>query len=382
MKMTPSLKVAGLALCVIFISFEHAYGLQIGPLLSTCIDACERGCAAIRTVQASRIAGDGGDNGDGNGDVGLKFELKDTDDPRSALTEADSAAQLEIVASLRLTWDNTNKDSSNMFRIVGEEDDNTDENAIMAFINNKNNKPLKKTIFDDELGEGTPDIDPSSITVFVDPLDGTREFVEGRLENCQVLVGIAIDGEAVAGAIGIPFPSGDLSTEPTIIYGIADYGTGIIGTPLARGPFPLDKHIDGIKYPRPHHATGDSSAPVMEACRQKAISRFGGSNVIYGGAGNKILAAALGEVSCSIQHKIGGAWDLCAPEAILKAMGGKMTDLFGEEIEIYKNDAPARCNERGYLATPPGSEELFHEALAAAVTSLPEVQQYKEEVNS
>jgi len=238
---------------------------------------------------------------------------------------------------------------------------------------------LEKSLFDDDIGE-TPEINLSDVTVFVDPLDGTREFVEGRLENCQVLVGIAIDGESVAGAIGIPFPDGDLSTDPTIVYGLADMGAGVLGTTLARGPFPLDRHIDGIKYPRPHHATGDSEDKVMEACRAAAIKRFGGSNVIYGGAGNKILAAALGEVACSIQHKVGGAWDLCAPEAVLKAMGGEMTDLFGEQIDVYRKDSPARGNEKGYLATPPGSEEFFHKALVAAVNTLPEVQQYRQEI--
>ena len=134
------------------------------------------------------------------------------------------------------------------------------------------------------------------------------------------------------------------------------------------------------RSPRPHHATGDYKGEIMEACRRGAIEGLGGSIVTYGGAGNKILAAALGEVTCSIQHRIGGAWDLCAPEAILKAMGGKMTDLFGEELAIYRDDAPPHCNERGYLATPPGSGEGFHEALAAKMMSLPEVQKYKEEV--
>lgn len=171
------------------------------------------------------------------------------------------------------------------------------------------------------------DIDASRITIFVDPLDGTREFVEGRLDNCQVLVGIAIDGEAVAGAIGIPFPShgsGTNSTsteheddnreESTIIYGLDGMGTGVKGATLTRGPFPLQRNIDGVKYPRPHHATGDSTDAVMVACRKRAIERFGGSTVIYGGAGNKILAAALGEVACSIQHKVGGPVCCCAIE--------------------------------------------------------------------
>ena len=43
------------------------------------------------------------------------------------------------------------------------------------------------------------------VTVFVDPLDGTREFVEGRLEAVTSLVGIAVGGRAVGGAIGLPF---------------------------------------------------------------------------------------------------------------------------------------------------------------------------------
>ena len=46
------------------------------------------------------------------------------------------------------------------------------------------------------------------VCVFVDPVDGTREFVEGRLENCQCLIGISVNGRAVAGAIGLPFPKG------------------------------------------------------------------------------------------------------------------------------------------------------------------------------
>jgi 3'-phosphoadenosine 5'-phosphosulfate (PAPS) 3'-phosphatase len=338
----------------------QASGLQIGPLLSTCVDACQRGCHEIRTVQAARISSGS-----------LKVELKDSEDPRSALTEADAAAQRAIVGALRAEW-------GDELRIVGEEDEDEEFKAALA---NTDFKPLRRDMFDDDIGE-TMDIDPSEIVLFVDPLDGTREFVEDRLDSCQVLIGVAIGGEAVAGAIGIPFPAGDLSTESTIIYGFADVGSGVVGEILTRGPYPLVRNIDGVKYPRPHHATGDSTDEVMVACRKGAIKRFGGSNVIYGGAGNKILAAALGEVACSIQHKVGGPWDLCAPEAILKAMGGKMTDLFGEEIAIYKSDAPPRCNERGYLATPPGSARLFHESLAARMLGLPEVQKYRDEVEN
>jgi len=315
-------------------------------------------------VQSSRESGS-------SNEFDLSVKMKDDQDPRSVLTEADTAAQNIIIGSLRSEW-------GDGLSIVGEEDDHDDDSAS-SLLDKTVFEALKKDMFDDDIGE-TPDINLADVTVFVDPLDGTREFVEGRLENCQVLVGIAIDGESVAGAIGIPFPDGDLNTDSTIVYGLADMGAGVLGTPLTRGPFPLDRNIDGIKYPRPHHATGDSKDEVMEACRTAAIKSFRGSNVIYGGAGNKILAAALGEVACSIQHKVGGAWDLCAPEAVLKAMGGGMTDLFGEPIDVYRKDSPARGNERGYLATPPGSGESFHKVLVAAMNALPEVQDYLREV--
>lgn len=193
-------------------------------------------------------------------------------------------------------------------------------------------------------------------------------------------MGIAIGGEAVAGAVGIPFPAGNLSTEATFVYGLADMGCGVIGTPLTRGPFPLEHNIDGVKLPRPHIATSDAAPPVMAFAKKAVIEKFGGSNVIYGGAGNKILAAALGEVACTFQHKVGGAWDLCAPEAVLKSMGGRMTDLFGYDIAIYGPDADPRCNERGYVATPPGSA-IHHDALTAILRACPEVQQYQKSLS-
>lgn len=347
---------------------------RVGPLLSSCIDACQRGCDQIRAVQALREASS--DSDPSNNEV-LQIAMKDASDSRSALTIADQAAQRAIVDALRQQW-------GDELRIVGEEDEedlrNSEGSRKDGLVTEPFTSPLKTDILDDDLGDETPDWDPADICIFVDPLDGTREFVEGRLENCQVLVGIAYRGEAVAGAIGIPFPTGSLqtSTESTIVYGLAEVGTGFRGAALTRGPFPLDKYIDGIKFPRPQHATGDRAAAVIEGASRAIVRVFGGSRVTYGGAGNKILAAALGEVACSFQHIVGGPWDLCAPQAIAKAMGAEMTDFFGGEIkEIYRDDANPRCNERGYLVSSPGSD---HASLVQALQKVPEVQEYKRSV--
>ena len=43
------------------------------------------------------------------------------------------------------------------------------------------------------------------LTVWVDPLDGTKEYTEGFLDHVTVLIGIAVGKRAVAGVINQPF---------------------------------------------------------------------------------------------------------------------------------------------------------------------------------
>jgi 3'-phosphoadenosine 5'-phosphosulfate (PAPS) 3'-phosphatase len=148
---------------------SSASALQIGSLLSTCVDACQRGCVEIRAVEARRQQ-----------TGALKVELKDAGDARSALTEADEAAQRAIVGALRAEW-------GPALRIIGEED--CRDAASLVGGNVALFEPLRRNLFEDDIGE-TEELDLSEVTIFVDPLDGTREFVEGRLANCQSLVGV------------------------------------------------------------------------------------------------------------------------------------------------------------------------------------------------
>lgn len=45
-------------------------------------------------------------------------------------------------------------------------------------------------------------------------------------------------------------------------------------------------------------------------------------------------------------------WDTCAPEAILCAAGGSLTDFYGDQYSY--NAETTYSNERGVLATAPG----------------------------
>ena len=74
------------------------------------------------------------------------------------------------------------------------------------------------------------------LCVFVDPVDGTREFVEGRLEAVECLLGVAYRGRAVAGVMGLPFYDDSLAVPAVaslacgrVLYGIVGTGDGGVG---------------------------------------------------------------------------------------------------------------------------------------------------------
>jgi inositol monophosphatase 3 len=68
-----------------------------------------------------------------------------------------------------------------------------------------------------------------------------------------------------------------------------------------------------------------------------------------GGAGYKVLAL-FGDVADAYLHlTLIKKWDICAGDAILRAMGGKMTTLSGKSINY--GDAKDFKNKDGLLAT-------------------------------
>lgn len=180
-------------------------------VLSACVAAVRCGCNAIRVVQARRgVSGIGEDSGatvgrgaNSSDSVALPAGavLKDPSDPRSWVTAADTAAQLAVTTTLRqaLGLD---------LDIVGEEDMPNDEHPPPATKLGAAAPcgPLPPG----ETAEYTIPADLTTVplrdlTIFVDPVDGTREFVEGRLSAVQCLVGVAYRGRPVLGVIGLPF---------------------------------------------------------------------------------------------------------------------------------------------------------------------------------
>jgi len=236
-------------------------------------------------------------------------------DPRmkDLQTEADRSAQKSIIRRLAQQFPN--------IRVIGEEDQNDLEN-----LENKDAKEKKvdlemdQDVLEKDLPKTLVNIAEDQVVVWVDPLDGTAEYTQGFVEHVTVLIGIAVDGAAVAGVIHQPFFKGDLGVGRTV-WGIVGLGAfGISGqTP------PTNERI--VTTTR-SHGTGIVSSAV-DACKPSSILRVGG-------AGNKVLQLIDGKAHAYVFASKGcKKWDTCAPEAILTAMGGTLTDIHGDTIKYH-----------------------------------------------
>ena len=69
-----------------------------------------------------------------------------------------------------------------------------------------------------------------------------------------------------------------------------------------------------------------------------------------GGAGHKVLLVIEGKAHAYVFASRGcKKWDTCAPQAVLESIGGKLTDMFGQELGYDKQ--VNHTNELGVLAT-------------------------------
>jgi len=60
--------------------------------------------------------------------------------------------------------------------------------------------------------------------VWIDPLDGTSDFVKGNLSAVTVLIGLAIDGIPKIGIVHNPFLNNNNDGKGMTIFGIQEHG--------------------------------------------------------------------------------------------------------------------------------------------------------------
>lgn len=240
-------------------------------------------------------------------------------------TQADRLAQQSICASLSRRFPK--------LTIIGEEDLPSEEVKEELIETGQSEEILQKTC-PPEYSE----LKEEELVVWVDPLDGTKEYTEGLLDNVTVLIGIAHRGRAIAGVINQPFYNYQLGAGAVL-------GRTIWGMPgLGAFGFQLQEVPDGRRIIT---TTRSHSNKVVTDC----VDAMDPDEVIrVGGAGNKIIQLVEGKASAYVFASPGcKKWDTCAPEAILHAVGGKLTDMHGNP---YHYDANVKhMNSAGVLAT-------------------------------
>jgi len=171
---------------------------------------------------------------------------------------------------------------------------------------------------------------------FVDPLDGTKEFIKHNGEFA-VHVGLAIGGEA---ALGVVYrPVGDR------LY------AGVVGAGCTL------ETSEGVREVRMQPA--DPLALRLVTSRSHRSKRLeqirvelGVTEVLAMGSVGVKCGALLEGLADLYVHasRVSSRWDSCAPEAVVRAAGGDFTDMAGRR---YRYDGSELQNLRGLVACRP-----------------------------
>jgi 3'-phosphoadenosine 5'-phosphosulfate (PAPS) 3'-phosphatase len=219
---------------------------------------------------------------------------------------------------------------------------------------------LRKSLLEDKPLLQDEEIPLEDLALFVDPLDGTREFVEGRLQNVACLIGIARKNRPIAGVVCLPFPEGSTESDPRVHYAIADQPNSAGTWPVQEVPNDAtEESSTGFTI-----LTGDSNNPVLvnaTACA-KSIAKDQNHHVIVGGTAAKLRWVATEPNCLAILHFKTELWDTCAPEPLIASKGGKITDLFGSPL-VHAPDRPFG-NIFGVVASSKEAAQLHDELCA------------------
>jgi 3'(2'), 5'-bisphosphate nucleotidase len=185
---------------------------------------------------------------------------------------------------------------------------------------------------------------------YVDPLDGTKEFIAKNGEF-SVMLGLSIDGSAQLGVVLQP-------SADNLYYGVVGEGAELLHAGQTR-PLQVSEVSDPTQL-RLLVSRSHRPKSTDELMRRLGITKETPS----GSVGVKIgqLAQQNADLYVHVSDK-SSAWDTCGPEAILRAAGGRFTDLAGRPFVYGGSDLKSRhgilaCNSTAFEKVLPVVSEL------------------------
>ena len=172
----------------------------------------------------------------------------------------------------------------------------------------------------EETADGIGRLSASRVFV-VDPIDGTRAFIAGRLQ-WSVSVALVVDGEPVAGVIHAP-------SLGVTYAGNRGGGATCNGLPIkVSGRASLEASV----------AAGPK--PLLDQLAQAAETALEHGPRIPSLA-LRLALAAEGKVDLALASTGAHDWDVAAADVILREAGGSLVDLAGERL-IYNRPSLRR----------------------------------------
>jgi len=167
------------------------------------------------------------------------------------------------------------------------------------------------------------------LTIFIDPIDGTREFSTGKGTQCSICIGFAgADGIPVAGLVYRPIPT-DACEEVTALTGdsstisprttLCSWAAGASSEGCVMGNLNVAATPSSDGFLTTNGAISTFTEVLMKELKYERVPS--------GGAGNKMMMLLEGKGAVYIQDRGVSRWDTCGAQAVIEAYGGKLCRL-------------------------------------------------------
>ncbi len=181
---------------------------------------------------------------------------------------------------------------------------------------------------------------------YVDPLDGTKEFIAKNGEF-SVMLGLAVEGASILGVVYKP--DGD-----KLYRGIVGSGATLEHNGTTKPLRVRDLPAAGMRLVVSRSHRSDVMDDFVNRTGIEDETKSGSVGLKVG-----LIAEEIADVYVHFSDK-SCSWDACGPDAIIRAAGGRFTDLAGDPF-VY--GGTNLHNSRGILAC---SDSVFSRVLPAA----------------
>ncbi|XP_072017922.1 inositol monophosphatase 3-like [Amphiura filiformis] len=305
--------------------------ISLRDILSASIELAERGGEQVKEVMKEKKLNE-------------QSKGKTKEGVNNPVTDGDMRSHEAIMHGFQVTFPET-------LLVVSEEHEEKDWDRSKVKPADLKRPDVNEVIQKDER------VPIEDVTIWIDPLDATKEYTEELLHYVTVMVCVAVNGKPTIGVIHKPFAKEDEGDSSMSWAWVGKGHSTNLNTPVKKATAETDPKII---VSRSH------AGSVKEVAQQS----FGKDTEVIpaGGAGFKTLALFQGKADAYIHTTLIKKWDICAGNALLHEFSGTMTTLKGDIINYDGHGSPDHNpkNEGGLLATL-WDAEIYRGKLAAVL---------------